>query len=83
MPDRQTLSFELVVCMQNDAHKHFKAWQTANKAVEALEADIGTADAAANVAEDKQQSYYQVTAEHLPEVFVHRVCCHSSCTVPC
>ncbi|DBB11638.1 TPA: hypothetical protein ACH3X3_007021 [Trebouxia sp. C0006] len=48
---------------QNDADKHFKTWQTANKAVEALEADIVTADAAANVAEDKQQSYYQAALQ--------------------
>ncbi|KAL0048302.1 hypothetical protein WJX82_000388 [Trebouxia sp. C0006] len=48
---------------ENDADKHFKTWQTANKAVEALEADIVTADAAANVAEDKQQSYYQAALQ--------------------
>ncbi len=83
MPDRQTLSLELVVCMQNDADKHFKARQAADKAVEALEADIVTADAAANVAEVKRQSHYQVTAEHLPDILVNRVCCHSSCAVPC
>lgn len=57
------------------------AWQAAHDAVMLLEADIIAADAAAKDAEDKRQSYFKVTAECLPEIVVHRVCCHGSCTV--
>ena len=54
----------------------------AAETVKALEDDIVAADAAANVAKDKQHSCYQVTAEHLLDTLVHRHCCHSSCMVP-
>ena len=82
MPDRQTLSLELVAYMQSTLDQNCVAWQAAHKAVMLLEADIIAADAAAKDAEDKRQSFFAVTAECLPEILVHRDCCHGSCTVP-
>ncbi len=80
MSDRHTLTLKLVAYMQSTLNKHFLAWRAARNAVRLLEDDIIDADAAAADAEDKRQSFVQVTAQCVPETLVHRV---GSCTVPC